>query len=64
MAMTTETARPLVQLTDPAPLPTTPDSRCPQCRATERERVMMHAFGGQPRQVCGACGHEWPPETV
>lgn len=46
-----------VVLTDTRPLPA--DTRCPRCRADQRDRVLSGGFGQQPFEICKGCGYEF-----
>lgn len=50
-----------VILTDPKPIPV--DPRCPTCHSDESARVLSGGFG-DPHEVCGKCGHEFPAEDA
>ena len=57
-----DTTESTIVLTDPKPLPRgRVDGRCPQCRAEKTRRVKSAGFG-QPHDVCGQCGHDFPFE--
>ena len=47
-----------ILLTDPAPVRTPDDGRCPQCRAPEEDRVPSSGFG-HPHPVCKRCGYRF-----
>lgn len=36
---------------------------CPHCSAKADRRVLSAGFG-DPHDVCGQCGHEWPDERL
>jgi uncharacterized protein (DUF983 family) len=36
---------------------------CPRCQAPATRRVLSGGFG-QPHDVCGACGHDFPERTL
>ena len=37
------------------------DPRCPKCQAGPDRRVLSGGFG-EPHEVCGQCGFDFPPE--
>lgn len=49
--------KPLIVLTEPAPLPA--DETCPQCKAGPERRGPSAGFG-QPHILCTACGYRFP----
>lgn len=54
---------PAIVLTDPKPLPKTADGKCPKCRAEADKRVLSGGFG-EPHDVCGQCGYDFPERTL
>jgi uncharacterized protein (DUF983 family) len=38
-------------------------SKCPRCFADRERRVLSGGFG-EPHDVCGKCGHDFPERTL
>lgn len=58
-AINGETRR--ILLTDPPVLPK--DTACPRCQAPADRRVLSAGFG-DPHDVCGRCGYDFPERTL
>lgn len=39
------------------------DTRCPRCSAKTDRRVLSAGFG-EPHDVCGRCGYDFPERTL
>lgn len=53
--------QPLITLTDPPDLPK--DDTCPRCSAPPERRRLSAGFG-EPHDVCGRCGYDFPERTL
>lgn len=57
-----EPTKPTIVLTDADDdLPT--DERCPKCKAGPEKRRLSSGFG-EPHDVCGRCGFDFPERTL